>query len=57
MPHETVSLWQKDYFSLIISFKGFYLMWTIFKVFIEFFTLLFLFDTSGFFGHEACVAP
>ena len=29
-------------------------MWTIFKVFIEFVTILFLFLWFGFLGHEAC---
>ena len=29
-------------------------MWTIFKVFIEFVTILLLFYVFGFFGHEAC---
>ena len=29
-------------------------MWTIFKVFIEFVTVLFLFYVWGFFGCEAC---
>ena len=29
-------------------------MWTIFKVFIEFVTILFLFYVFGFFGREAC---
>ena len=37
-----------------IFFKFFFLMWTIFKVFIEFFTILFLFYVFGFFGREAC---
>ena len=32
--------------------KNLFLMWTIFKVFTEFVTILFLF--LGFFGHEAC---
>ena len=32
----------------------FLLMWTIFKVFIEFVTILFLFLWFGFLGHEAC---
>ena len=27
-------------------------MWTIFKVFIEFFTILLMFYVFGFFGHE-----
>ena len=29
-------------------------MWTIFKVFIEFVAILFLFLCFGFLGHEAC---
>ena len=29
-------------------------MWTIFKVFIEFVTILFFFYILGFFGHEVC---
>ena len=29
-------------------------MWTIFKVFIEFVTILFLFYVLFFFGHKAC---
>ena len=33
-------------------------MWTIFKVFIEFVTILLLFYAfAGFFGHEACGIP
>ena len=35
-------------------FKDFFLMWTIFKVFIEFIIILLLFYVFGFFGHEAC---
>ena len=29
-------------------------MWTIFKIFIEFVTILLLFYVSGFFGHKTC---
>ena len=35
-------------------FKIFFLMWTIFKVFIEFVTILLLFYVFSFFGCEAC---
>ena len=38
---------------LHIFFKFFFLMWTIFKVFVEFVTVLLLF-MFWFFGHEAC---
>ena len=40
-------------FAFIYCFKEFFLMWTIFKVFIEFFTVLLMFYVFGFFGHEA----
>ena len=35
-------------------FKNFFFMWTSFKGFIEFVTILLLFYVFGFFGHEAC---
>ena len=40
-------------FTFIYHFKEFFLMWTIFKVFIEFVTVLLMFYVFGFFGHEA----
>ena len=35
-------------------FQRFFFMWTIFKAFVEFVTLLFLIYILGFFGHETC---
>ena len=41
--------------SIRVFFKIFFLMWTIFKVFIEFVTILLLpFFIFWFFDHEAC---
>ena len=37
----------------MLFFGGVFLMWTIFKVFMEFVTILFLSYVLGF-GHEAC---
>ena len=37
-----------------IVFRFFFLMWTIFKVFIELVTVLLQFYVLGFFGHKAC---
>ena len=43
------------FFSTSFFFKDFFfLMWTIYKVFIEFVTILLLFFMFWFFGNEAC---
>ena len=39
---------------LLFFLKKIFLMWTIFKVFIEFVPILLLFLYFGFFGREAC---
>ena len=49
--HNVYSFAYAKIFAVILFF--FFLMWTIFKVFIQFVTILFLFCV-WFFGHEAC---
>ena len=40
--------------AIYIYFLKTFLMWTVFKVFTEFVTILLLFYIFGFFGQEAC---
>ena len=44
----------EDSISRMFFFLRFFFMWAIFKVFIEFVTIMFLFCVLFFFGHEAC---